>query len=134
MALLFNQLAKIFLISAIDRNIAINMGASKIINYSEEELLIAKFAKALSHPARVAIIRLLLQKQSCVCGDIVEDLPIVQSTVSQHLKELKESGLIKGNIDGVSICYCIDKDVLKKADNILNKILSASIQIPSTCC
>jgi ArsR family transcriptional regulator len=110
------------------------MGASKIINYSEEELLIAKFAKALSHPARVAIINLLLQKQSCVCGDIVEDLPIAQSTVSQHLKELKESGLIKGNIDGVSICYCVDRDVLQKANDILIKVLGASIQTPTTCC
>jgi DNA-binding transcriptional ArsR family regulator len=110
------------------------MGASKIINYTEEELLIAKFAKALSHPARAAIIRLLLQKQSCVCGDIVEDLPIAQSTVSQHLKELKESGLIKGNIDGASICYCIDAEVLEKANNTLNKVLGASIQTPSTCC
>jgi DNA-binding transcriptional ArsR family regulator len=110
------------------------MGASKIINYSEEELLIAKFAKALSHPARVAIIQLLLQKQSCICGDIVEDLPISQSTVSQHLKELKESGLIKGNIDGASICYCVDTDVLQKANNILNKVLGASIQTQTTCC
>jgi DNA-binding transcriptional ArsR family regulator len=110
------------------------MGASKIINYSEEELLIAKFAKALSHPARVAIIKLLLQKQSCICGDIVEDLPIAQSTVSQHLKELKESGLIKGNIDGASICYCVDTDVLQKANDILNKVLGASIQTQTTCC
>jgi DNA-binding transcriptional ArsR family regulator len=110
------------------------MGASKIINYSEEELLIAKFAKALSHPARVAIIQLLLQKQSCICGDIVEDLPIAQSTVSQHLKELKESGLIKGNIDGASICYCVDTVVLQKANNILNKVLGASIQTQTTCC
>ncbi|MBP6358112.1 MAG: winged helix-turn-helix transcriptional regulator [Sediminibacterium sp.] len=110
------------------------MGASKIINYSEEELLIAKFAKALSHPARVAIIKLLLQKQSCVCGDIVEDLPIAQSTVSQHLKELKEAGLIKGNIDGASICYCVDTDVLQKANDILNKVLGASIQTQTTCC
>jgi ArsR family transcriptional regulator, arsenate/arsenite/antimonite-responsive transcriptional repressor len=110
------------------------MGASKIINYSEEELLIAKFAKALSHPARVAIIKLLLEKQSCVCGDIVEDLPIAQSTVSQHLKELKEAGLIKGNIDGASICYCVDTDVLQKANDILNKVLGASIQTQTTCC
>lgn len=110
------------------------MGASKIIHYSEEELLIAKFAKALSHPARVAIIKLLLQKQSCVCGDIVEDLPIAQSTVSQHLKELKESGLIKGNIDGASICYCVDTNVLQKANDILNKVLGASIQTQTTCC
>ena len=110
------------------------MGASKIIDYSAEELLIAKFAKALSHPARVAIIHLLLQKQSCICGDIVEDLPIAQSTVSQHLKELKESGLIKGNIDGASICYCVDTEVLQKANNVLNTLLSASVQTPSTCC
>ena len=110
------------------------MGASKIIDYSAEELLIAKFAKALSHPARVAIIHLLLQKQSCMCGDIVEDLPIAQSTVSQHLKELKESGLIKGNIDGASICYCVDTEVLQKANNVLNTLLSASVQTPSTCC
>ena len=110
------------------------MGASKIINYPAEELLIAKFAKALSHPARVAIIKLLLEKQSCMCGDIVEDLPIAQSTVSQHLKELKESGLIKGNIDGASICYCVDTEVLDKANTIFNSFLSASIQTPSTCC
>jgi DNA-binding transcriptional ArsR family regulator len=110
------------------------MGASKIINYSEEELLIAKFAKALSHPARVAIIKLLLEKQSCICGDIVEDLPIAQSTVSQHLKELKESGLIKGNIDGASICYCVDTDVLQNANHILSKVLGASIQTQTTCC
>jgi DNA-binding transcriptional ArsR family regulator len=110
------------------------MGASKIIDYSEAEVQIAKFAKALSHPARVAIIHLLLQKQSCICGDIVEDLPIAQSTVSQHLKELKESGLIKGNIDGASICYCVDTEVLQKANNVLNTLLSASAQTPSTCC
>jgi DNA-binding transcriptional ArsR family regulator len=110
------------------------MGASKIIDYSDAEVQIAKFAKALSHPARVAIIHLLLQKQSCICGDIVEDLPIAQSTVSQHLKELKESGLIKGNIDGASICYCVDTEVLQKANNVLNTLLSASAQTLSTCC
>ena len=69
-----------------------------------------------------------------MCGDIVEDLPIAQSTVSQHLKELKESGLIKGNIDGASICYCVDTEVLDKANTIFNSFLSASIQTPSTCC
>jgi len=110
------------------------MGASKIINYSEAELQIAKFAKALSHPARAAIIRLLLQKQSCVCGDIVEDLPIAQSTVSQHLKELKQAGLIKGNIDGASICYCVDTEVLQTANQILNNVLAVSILTPTSCC
>ena len=110
------------------------MGASKIINYSEEDLLIAKFAKALSHPARVAIIQLLLQKQSCVCGDIVEDLPIAQSTVSQHLKELKQAGLIKGSIEGVSMCYCVNTEILQKANETLNKVLAPSIHAITTCC
>ena len=98
------------------------MGASKIIDYSEAEVQIAKFAKALSHPARVAILQLLIQKQSCICGDIVDDLPIAQSTVSQHLKELKQAGLIKGNIDGASICYCVDIEVLQNAQEILNHL------------
>ena len=85
------------------------MGVSKTENYSSKELSIAKYAKALSHPARVAILHVLLKKQSCICGDIVDELPLSQSTVSQHLKELKEAGLIKGDIDGVSVCYCIDE-------------------------
>jgi DNA-binding transcriptional ArsR family regulator len=110
------------------------MGASKIIDYSEAELQIAKFAKALSHPARVAILQLLIQKQSCICGDIVDELPIAQSTVSQHLKELKQAGLIKGNIDGASICYCVDTEVLQKANQILNKVFAVSIESPTTCC
>ena len=109
------------------------MGASKIINYSEEELLIAKFAKALSHPARVAIISLLLQKQSCVCGDIVEDLPIAQSTVSQHLKELKNAGIIQGEIDGKAICYCINPDTLKKMEHFISEIFR-KIDKQKSCC
>ncbi len=78
---------------------------------------IAKYAKALAHPARVAILQLLIQKQACICGDIVDELPLSQSTVSQHLKELKEAGLIKGDINGVKVCYCIDEeewDIAKK--------------------
>lgn len=100
------------------------MGASKIIDYSEAEVQIAKFAKALSHPARAAIIRLLLQKQSCVCGDIVEDLPIAQSTVSQHLKELKNMGLIQGSLNGPKSCYCINWEKLEEFVNRFNKLTS----------
>ena len=110
------------------------MGASKIIDYSEAEMQVAKFAKALSHPARVAILQLLIQKQSCICGDIVDELPIAQSTVSQHLKELKQAGLIKGNIDGASICYCVDTEQLQNAKDILNQLLSTIILTPTTCC
>ena len=72
--------------------------------YHPSEITLAKFAKALSHPARIAILNLLLKKKSCVCGSIVDELPLSQSTVSQHLKELKSAGLIKGNTTGVSVC------------------------------
>ena len=70
---------------------------------------LALLAKALGHPARVAIIRLLLRRETCVCGEIVDELPLAQSTVSQHLKQLKEAGLIRGEVDGPRVCYCVDE-------------------------
>ena len=85
------------------------MGIAKKEEFTLKDNKIADFAKAIAHPARIAILRLLLKKSSCVCGDIVDELPLSQSTVSQHLKELKEIGLIKGEIDGKSVCYCIDE-------------------------
>jgi ArsR family transcriptional regulator len=118
----------------INRNFAINMGASKTENYSNKELSVAKYAKALSHPARVAILLLLLKKQNCICGDIVEELPLSQSTVSQHLKELKETGLIKGDIDGVSVCYCIDEKEWKKAGSLLNSFMEMFKGNKAECC
>lgn len=69
---------------------------------------LARFAKALSHPARVAIVRLLMQRKTCIVGDIVDHLPLAQSTVSQHLKQLKDAGLIRGDVDGPRVCYCIE--------------------------
>ncbi|MCA9619482.1 MAG: winged helix-turn-helix transcriptional regulator [Myxococcales bacterium] len=69
---------------------------------------LARLAKALGHPARVAILRLLMRRASCVCGEIVDELPLAQSTVSQHLKQLKEAGLIRGEIDGPRVCYCVE--------------------------
>ncbi len=110
------------------------MGASKTEAYSTKELTLAKYAKALSHPARVAILNVLLKKQSCICGDIVEELPLSQSTVSQHLKELKEAGLIKGDIDGVSVCYCIDEKEWKKASVLLNGFLEMFKGNKADCC
>jgi DNA-binding MarR family transcriptional regulator len=95
-----------------NRNIAINcikMGKSKIDQYDAENLKLAELAKALAHPARIAILQHLLKADACICGDIVEVLNLAQSTVSQHLKELKEAGLIKGTIEGASVCYCIDE-------------------------
>jgi DNA-binding HxlR family transcriptional regulator len=76
---------------------------------------VARFAKALGHPARVAIVRLLATSGTCVCGDIVDQLPLAQATVSQHLKVLKEAGLIRGNVDPPRVCYCIDPTGLARA-------------------
>jgi ArsR family transcriptional regulator len=78
------------------------------------DLELASLAKALGHPARVRIVRFLLSRDSCMCGDIVEHLPLAQSTVSQHLKMLKEAGLIRGTIDGPRVCYCVEPNVLER--------------------
>lgn len=79
---------------------------------ADDEL--AALAKAVGHPARVAILRLLARKNACVCGEIVDELPLAQSTVSQHLKVLKQAGLIQGEVDGPRICYCIDPRALRR--------------------
>ena len=101
--------------------------------YNTKEESIANYAKALGHPARVAIINLLLKRQSCICGDIVDELPLSQSTVSQHLKELKLAGLIKGEISGVKTCYCIDKKEWQKASKLFNNIFKNNFE-PNKCC
>ena len=87
--------------------------------FSQEDQELASLAKALAHPARIAILKELAQRQSCICGEIVEVLPLAQSTVSQHLKELKEAGLIKGTVDGTKSCYCIDQKAFKRFENML---------------
>jgi DNA-binding transcriptional ArsR family regulator len=110
------------------------MGANKNHAFAEEENTIAKYAKAISHPARVMILNLLIKKQACVCGDIVDELPLSQSTVSQHLKELKSAGLIKGEIEGTSVCYCIDAAEWEKAKNMLTKLFEQSAMPSLKCC
>ncbi len=110
------------------------MGTAKSDEFSVKDNRVAKYAKALSHPARVAILKLLIQKQSCICGDIVEELPLSQSTVSQHLKELKEAGLIKGDIDGAKVCYCIDEKEWKMAKQYLIELFSSYKAVADKCC
>ena len=110
------------------------MGASKVAEYSKQELELSKYAKALAHPARIAILNLLINKQTCICGDIVEELPLSQSTVSQHLKELKAAGLIKGEIEGVSVCYCIDEKEWNKAKKLLTDLFEKPLSNNSRCC
>jgi len=110
------------------------MGASKTSEYTKKEIELTKYAKAISHPARIAILNFLIKKKSCICGDIVDELPIAHSTVSQHLKELKASGLIKGNIEGVSVCYCIDEKEWEKANTLLGGFFEKIIINKSACC
>ena len=100
------------------------MGATKSHEFSTKENKLAKYAKALAHPARIAILNLLANKATCQCGDIVEELPLSQSTVSQHLKELKEAGLIKGEIEGAKVCYCIDEKEWKAAQTWINQLFN----------
>ena len=90
------------------------MGITKTESFTEAQNEIATLAKALGHPARVAIMEYLMKVDGCICGDIVNELPLAQPTVSQHLKELKNAGLIKGNIEGNAICYCIEENAIKK--------------------
>lgn len=98
------------------------MGITKTEEFTVKQNKLANYAKALAHPARIAILELLLKKQSCVCGDIVDDLPLSQSTVSQHLKELKDAGLIKGDTEGAKVCYCIDEKEWTNAKTYLNTL------------
>lgn len=107
------------------------MGASKSDFFSDKQNELATLFKALSHPARVAIIEYLLKVDTCICGDIVNELPLAQPTVSQHLKELKNANVIKGTTEGTAICYCINPETLKKFENYFSTI---SIKLKSKCC
>ena len=110
------------------------MGATKTEHFTDKQNQIATLAKALGHPARIAILDFLLKVETCICGDIVSELPLAQPTISQHLKELKNAGLIKGTIEGNAICYCIDETVLEILQNYF-KIISTKIEKKkSNCC
>jgi DNA-binding transcriptional ArsR family regulator len=101
------------------------MGLSKTEEFTKTQNDVAALAKALAHPARIAILNHLVKTKACVCGDIVDELPLSQSTVSQHLKELKEAGLIKGNISGTSVCYCIDETNWEKAKAAIGELFES---------
>lgn len=109
------------------------MGTIKTEEYTDVEIRLAAIAKALAHPARVAILKVLISRQACVCGDIVDELPLSQSTVSQHLKELKSAGLIKGDIDGTKVCYCIDVDAWSQAQGMINELFDSN-KLLTGCC
>jgi len=109
------------------------MGLTKTENFSTKELELANMLKVLGHPARLAILNSIIKTNACVCGDMVSEIGLAQSTVSQHLKELKSVGLIKGSIEGASMCYCIDTQNWNKLkDEVLELFNSANCD--DDCC
>lgn len=110
------------------------MGITKTDLFSARHNHIAAMAKALGHPARVAIIEHLLQVNTCICGELVNALPLAQPTVSQHLKELKNAGIIKGTIEGNAICYCIDKQAIDILQDYFSNLTSGLITQKIDCC
>ncbi len=108
------------------------MGLTKTDNFTATQNELASLAKALGHPARVAIIEYLANSNSCVCGDIVDVIPLAQATVSQHLKELKQAGLIQGSIEGNTICYCINGETWKKFSTLLEPLFEKA-RSPNCC-
>ncbi len=109
------------------------MGITKAEEFTKAQNELAAITKALGHPARVAILQFLIKTKVCVCGDIVDELPLSQSTVSQHLKELKNAGLIKGEIEGPTVCYCIDQKTWTKAQKLINTLFD-SLEATNSCC
>ena len=109
------------------------MGATKTEHFTQEQNDISKVLKALAHPARIAIVEYLLSVDTCICNDIVDELPLAQPTVSQHLKELKNAQIIQGNIEGNSICYCINPATFKKMEHFISQILHKT-EIQNKCC
>lgn len=111
------------------------MAVHKKDAFSQKEQDLAAFAKALAHPARIAILKVLAQHNECICGEIVEILPLAQSTVSQHLKELKKAGLINGVIDGPRSCYCINWKAFEKFNAAFSSLFTAlKVKNENACC
>ena len=109
------------------------MGATKTDHFSDTQNEMAILAKALGHPARIAIMEFLIKNNTCICGDIVNELPLAQPTISQHLKELKNAGLIKGNIEGTAICYCVNTNAVKKIQQFFSKFIPRNF-VKNNCC
>lgn len=110
------------------------MGSVKTEMYSEEILTTANYFKAFAHPARIAILTYLSKRDSCVCGDIVIEIGLAQSTISQHLKVLKDEGLIQGSISGVSVCYCINNTEWEKCTEVIQKFSTTLQSNNIQCC
>ncbi len=109
------------------------MGITKTDIFNEQQNKLAVQLKAIAHPARIAILQQIIKANACICGDLVEELGLAQATISQHLKELKNIGIIKGNIEGTSVCYCIDENVWQQIKKELNTFFVDDIGIDKCC-
>lgn len=110
------------------------MGLTKSEYYTTKQNQIAVLFKAIAHPARIAIIEYLLKKEECICNDLVNHLPLSQPTVSQHLKELKNAGIIKGTIEGTAVCYCLDEKSMTIIESYFSSMNNKLKQSKSNCC
>jgi ArsR family transcriptional regulator, arsenate/arsenite/antimonite-responsive transcriptional repressor len=110
------------------------MGVTKTEHFTEHQNRTATLLKAMAHPARVAIVEQLLKVDTCVCGDFVNELPLAQPTVSQHLKELKNAGIIKGTVEGTSVCYCLNEAVFAALQVYFNQMGETLSKQKPTCC
>ncbi|WP_286895867.1 MULTISPECIES: ArsR/SmtB family transcription factor [Sphingobacterium] len=109
------------------------MGITKTEIYTDEQNKLASFLKVLAHPARIAILQYIINQKACICNDLVEELGLAQATISQHLKELKNIGLIQGTIAGKSVCYCIDENVWKQTQGVLNTFFIQDVKVKGCC-
>ncbi len=110
------------------------MGATKTDLFTKADNDLALMAKAIAHPARIAILKKLVATDTCICGDLVEELGLAQPTISQHLKELKNAGLIRGTVEGVNICYCIDAVVWARYKELFAAFFADIKQCGPSCC
>ena len=109
------------------------MGLTKTEIFTHEQNQLATMLKAMAHPARIAILQHIINANACICGDLVNELGLAQATISQHLKELKNAGLIQGTIEGVSVCYCIEPNAWKLLNNELS-IFFGAYKCADNCC
>src|ERR1035437_3642054 len=110
------------------------MGATKNELFSKKQNELANMAKAVAHPARIAILQQLINTNACICGDLAEELGLAQPTISQHLKELKNAGIILGTVEGTSVCYCINPKVWKQYKQFFTEFFTEVKAINSKCC
>ena len=109
------------------------MGLTRTDKYTQEQVDLAQLFKVLGHPARIAIVQSIIRTDSCICGDLVTEIGLAQSTISQHLKELKHLGIIQGTIEGTSVCYCINKETWSQLESSMSDLFK-SIESNPNCC